>query len=53
MVFKRALDVSSNESAKISRLDSKIFLKSNENKPELIDLTEEQDQTIELTVPEG
>ena len=49
MVFKRALDVSSNEeSAKISRLDSNIFLKRNENKPELIDLTEEQDQAIEL-----
>ena len=47
MVFKRALDVSGNESAKTSRLDSKIFLKSNENKPELIDLTE-KDPVIEL-----
>ena len=54
MVFKRALDVSSNENAKTSKLDSKVFLRSNENKPELKDLTEkdlviEQDQKIDNT----
>ena len=48
MVFKRALDVLSNEWAKRSKLNSKVLLKSNEKKAELLDLTEEQDQTIEL-----
>ena len=49
MVFKRCLDNSSNKSVKRSKSNSnsKVFLKSNENKPELIDLTDEQDQVNE------
>ena len=50
MVLKRSLDNSNNESPKRHQVNSKEFLQSSENRqPELvIDLTEDEDQVIEL-----
>ena len=52
MVFKRCLDDTSNKSVKRSKSNSKVLKKSNEDKPELIDLTDEQDQVNEKRQPE-